>query len=330
MPIAPLFSLTNILSLEPFVDEVILVMFAQFDERFVGSQAQCNLGDWLQYFAFEVMATMTFSQRYGFLESGSDTNGLIEAIWRFMKGAAPFTQMPWLDIICNKNAMAARLRPPTGMPILKIALDRLTERRNKVETAMTTDDKGCKPGREDMLDHFLKAQITNPQVPEWAPTAWTFSNLIAGSDSTAAVMKTIWINLLRHEDSEESLRTELLDANLSRPLPDWAEVRDLTYLDACVNEAIRLHPPFCLPFERVVPKGGITVCGIPLPEGTVVGMNPWVVNRDRKTFGEDANRWRPERWIQCSAHSRKRMDQAIMTVSSSRFPRCTPSNLETN
>lgn len=91
-PIASIFSLTNVMTLELFVDEVLLVLFEQLERRFVRSSSTCDLGDWLQYFAFEVMASMTFSRRYGFLEFGSDRNGLIEAIWRFMKVAAPVGQ----------------------------------------------------------------------------------------------------------------------------------------------------------------------------------------------------------------------------------------------
>ena len=91
-PVAPIFSLTNILPFEPFVDDVLLKLFEQFEHRFLQSADICNLGDWLQFFAFEVMATMTFSKRYGFLESGLDKNGLIEAIWRYMKVAAPVSK----------------------------------------------------------------------------------------------------------------------------------------------------------------------------------------------------------------------------------------------
>jgi cytochrome P450 len=151
-----------------------------------------------------------------------------------------------------------------------------------------------------------------------AVTAWTFSNVIAGSDSTAVVMRTVFYNLLAHPASLQRLHAELYDAErqgrLSKPYPRWNEVNSLPYLDACVNEAIRLHPPFCLPLERVVPKGGITIDGKYFAAGTVVGMHPYVVNRHRPTFGEDADDWRPERWLELVEEDRRRLDQAIMTV----------------
>lgn len=153
-----------------------------------------------------------------------------------------------------------------------------------------------------------------------AVTAWTFSNVIAGSDSTAVVMRTVWYNLLAHPETLHRLRDELTETAASRPggfskpFPAWKDVCDLPYLDACINEGVRLHPPFCLPFERVVPSGGITIGGYYFPEGTVVGMSPYVVNRHAATFGPDADEWRPGRWMVPEGERRK-LEASILTVS---------------
>lgn len=88
-PIASLFSLSNTLPLEVFVDKTLQVMTEQLDTRFVGSQVTFDLSDWLQYFAFDVMGTLTFSKRYGFLEQGRDVNNMLSTIWAYMKRAAP-------------------------------------------------------------------------------------------------------------------------------------------------------------------------------------------------------------------------------------------------
>lgn len=88
-PVAPLFSLTNVLTLEPFVERVLHVMFEQLDARFTESQDTCDLAAWLKYFAFDVMGTLTLSKRYGFLEEGKDVNNMLVSIWNYMKAAAP-------------------------------------------------------------------------------------------------------------------------------------------------------------------------------------------------------------------------------------------------
>lgn len=88
-PIAPLFTLANIPSLEPRVNEVLECIHEKLEEKFVGNDQVFNLGDWLQFFAFDVMGTLTFSKRYGFLDTGKDVGGMLASIVFFMRTSAP-------------------------------------------------------------------------------------------------------------------------------------------------------------------------------------------------------------------------------------------------
>lgn len=138
--------------------------------------------------------------------------------------------------------------------------------------------------------------------------------MIAGSDSVGSLMRTTMFNLLLYPQTFRKLYDELHAANVSLPYPRYSEVRNLPYLDACVQEGIRMHPPFALPFERVVPKGGVEILGHFLPAGTVVGGSPYVVNRHKGTFGDDAEFWRPERWLEQGDEHKHRLEQSMLTV----------------
>lgn len=128
-------------------------------------------------------------------------------------------------------------------------------------------------------------------------------------------MRTTMYNLLVYPHTFDKLFKELKDANVSRPYPTWTEIRNLPYLDACVLEGIRMHPPFALPFERVVPKGGMTIAGQHIPEGTNIGGNAYVVNRHKGWFGDDAEFWRPERWLEKDEAHKRKLEAGILTVS---------------
>lgn len=127
--------------------------------------------------------------------------------------------------------------------------------------------------------------------------------------------------LLTHPGTLDKLRAEVDAAAAAGKTPgllvSWRRARELPYLDACVKEAGRLHPPFGLPYERVVPAEGATVCGKFLPGGTVVGMSAFVVGRDPEIFGDDADEWRPERWLEVGEEQRRKMENAVLAV---RFP----------
>ncbi|GJC78609.1 cytochrome P450 monooxygenase AFLA_114810 [Colletotrichum liriopes] len=79
-----------------------------------------------------------------------------------------------------------------------------------------------------------------------------------------------------------------------------------------MKEAMRMHPGVSYPLERLVPVGGTRLVGHFLSEGTIVGMNPAVIHRDRKIFGGDADEFRPERWLDKDERV-KNMDRHLLT-----------------
>lgn len=95
----------------------------------------------------------------------------------------------------------------------------------------------------------------------------------------------------------------------------FSEAWKLPYLNACIQEAFRLHPPVSFTAERIVPPAGDTIDGHFVPGGTVVGCNPWVVHRDKATFGEDVDQYRPERWLG-EPETVYRMSQALFQFGS--------------
>ncbi len=149
-----------------------------------------------------------------------------------------------------------------------------------------------------------------------ALAAWASSNITAGSDTTGILLRSIFYYLLSNQASLVRLRAELFAASDALgPMASWRQARELPYLDAVIKEAGRLNPSFGLPYERVVPAGGATICGSFLPEGTVVGMSAFVVHHDREVFGEDCDHWRPERWLDASEEQRRKMENSLLTVS---------------
>ena len=165
-PIASMYSLSNAVTYEAFIDQTLQVLFRQLDDRYVTSQEAFDLGDWLQFFAFDVMGTLTFSKRYGFLEKGGDNQGMLDTVWEFMSEAAPFTQIPWLDVIWRKNRLAAKLTQAQGVSILKVVAEH-TQARIARAGKMNGDDPNDKLNDRDMLSRFLEVARTNDAVPSW-------------------------------------------------------------------------------------------------------------------------------------------------------------------
>lgn len=121
--------------------------------------------------------------------------------------------------------------------------------------------------------------------------------ILAGADTTAIVQKGVIYHLLRNPLAEAKLRAELDSAGLSFP-SSFAETKDLPYLDAVIKEGLRMHPPVGNILERIVPTAGLALRdGRVIAPGTIVGMNQWVVSRNKEIYGGDADVFRPERWL---------------------------------
>ena len=84
-------------------------------------------------------------------------------------------------------------------------------------------------------------------------------------------------------------------------------IRDLPYLDAVINEGLRLHSTVGAGLPREVPEGGATILGHYLKAGTTVSVPLYYLHRDESFWGPDAAEFRPERWIEASPERKKEM-----------------------
>lgn len=198
--------------------------------------------------------------------------------------------MPWLDFCLERNPIK-RIGPPAYGPLIDFIVARITGR-------MTGAD-GHDAAKPDMLDGFIAAQTENPvETRDNALMVYVSANVAAGSDTVAAELRSIVYYLCKNPRAMKKLQTELDAAGVAGTI-SWAKCQELPYLCACVSEGFRVLPGVGLPLERRVGPGGLALSDgkTVLPPGTMVGMNPYVVHRDLEVYGQDANSFRPERWL---------------------------------
>jgi cytochrome P450 len=204
---------------------------------------------------FDALGELTFPKRYGFIDRGTDVDNIMADIWHHFERVSLVGQVPWIDTFLRINPLLSRFRPQPVSPVVKFSIARMQERKARSDS--TTNER-------DLLSRFLAAQANTPELPPWALSAWITGNITAGSHTTARILRTVFYFLLKNPDTLKSLRQELTMAKKEGRLldpPTWKEVQNLTYLDACLKEAQRIHAPIGMHLERVVPNGGRTICG---------------------------------------------------------------------
>lgn len=90
-PVAQKFSMTAIKGMEPFADDGIDIFIAAMKEL---EGSKVDFGEWLQWYAFDVIAAMTFHRRFGFMEERRDVENMIGDISNGLVGAATIGQVP--------------------------------------------------------------------------------------------------------------------------------------------------------------------------------------------------------------------------------------------
>ncbi|EXJ71677.1 uncharacterized protein A1O5_05485 [Cladophialophora psammophila CBS 110553] len=124
------------------------------------------------------------------------------------------------------------------------------------------------------------------------------SQMIGGTDTTSTTLTyTAW-ELAKQPALQEVMRNELRTARLhadSEVLRD-SDLEELPLLNVVVMEGLRLHPAAPSSLPRVVPKGGVRLSGIRVPEGTTVSMMNFSTHHNREAFPEPFS-FNPDRWL---------------------------------
>ncbi|KAJ5163335.1 Cytochrome P450 [Penicillium coprophilum] len=168
----------------------------------------------------------------------------------------------------------------------------------------------------DFLGYYHNAQEKKDNVQLRFVSTWTFDNILGGADSTASMLRSVvtLTHWKRYGPSCE-ISNALGATGLTLPFPQWHELQNLPFLDACIKEPLRLDAPFAMPLERVVPAEEATICGHFYPGGTVVGMSPYITNRYKPTWGVDADQWRPSRLLEGEPSHTKKLEASLLSQS---------------
>jgi cytochrome P450 len=93
------------------------------------------------------------------------------------------------------------------------------------------------------------------------------SKSVAGSETTATLLCGLTNHLLRNPDILARVQKEVRGAVTKQEDLVIANLINLPYMNACIEEGLRIFPPVPVGLLRVVPQGGSDIDGHMIPEG---------------------------------------------------------------
>jgi cytochrome P450 len=308
------YAMSSIIAYEPYMQSVLDLCWSKIREYLASNDGQpIDMSKWSHHLAFDFISDLVCGQPMGHLSQGKDVGDIRATINRITKlvvllGDIP-TQTAFLrnPVITFIQSRILRIKNPME-GFFQFSADRVRDR--------VTGRSGV--DRKDMLSHFTYAK------PTMEPTAENIEREIlrdvqtafgAGSDTTSISMRAIIVYLGLHIDIYKRLQKDIdgfytaNELGALEPLT-FNQTKKIPLIRAVVAEAVRLVPAICGQLLRVSP--GITVDKYWIPRGYTIGISAMAVNKEPSIFGDDADKFRPDRWLEGS-DAYTRLDNASMT-----------------
>ncbi|XP_006662533.1 cytochrome P450 704C1-like [Oryza brachyantha] len=170
--------------------------------------------------------------------------------------------------------------------------------------------KAHDPGsRDDLLSRFIQAAINDSGTVDYKYLRDIILNIVvAGKDSTAGSLAWFLYMACKHPEVQEKIFNEVMDATTTSAGDTAASVDEflqgltdqalnrMHYLHAALTETLRLYPSVPLENKQCF-SDDLLPNGFSIRKGDAVFYMPYAMGRMEFLWGNDAEDYRPERWL---------------------------------
>ncbi|OSX56951.1 hypothetical protein POSPLADRAFT_1067971 [Postia placenta MAD-698-R-SB12] len=198
---------------------------------------------------------------------------------------------PLLEMRKSRTGEHMRIIDEYLDPILKDALRRKEDMAN-IGAGIHDDKESSDTDGETLLDHLVRL-TSDPVVLHDE----VLNILIAGRDTTAGTLTFVVYFLCMYPDVFNRLRAEVLEKVGPNARPTYADIKEMRYLRAVINETLRLYPVVWSIHEGTLPNPDPNGKPFYLPPKTPVTYTVFAMHRRKEYWGPDADEFDPDRFL---------------------------------
>ncbi|KAL0575665.1 hypothetical protein V5O48_006322, partial [Marasmius crinis-equi] len=286
-----------------------------------------NIPAWVSLAALDALGHSAFNYNFGAMEN---ENNVLTSVYRTFFSdifAVPTSSTFIAQAVISALPRQVAITLLKYMPDPRLARGRaVREVASKVaQELVEAKTKELLQGdlkSKDVLSLLVKANLSGNEkarLSEEELSAQMQIMFVVGHESTASTLSWTLLTLSRHPEVQSRLREELREKERQIALEGRAQngltaddLDALPYLNAVVKETLRYNSSAvnmpkialqddCLPLEEIITLGdGKQVTEIPVRKGQRILLSIHGYNRSKTIFGEDADTFRPERWLEDS------------------------------
>ncbi|CAG8512513.1 9054_t:CDS:10 [Paraglomus occultum] len=160
----------------------------------------------------------------------------------------------------------------------------------------------------DLLELFMQEDMSDQELRDCLSLI-LFSDkldfsMIAGRDTTAQALSWMFYRICTRPDVETRLLNEINAVLGDKTAPTYEDTHLMKYTEAVFLETLRLHPS--VPRSaKIAVNDDVLPDGTFIPAGTVVSYHHYSLGRSKIIWGDSAEEFRPERFLDANGDVRK-------------------------
>ncbi|KAF5592963.1 pisatin demethylase cytochrome P450 [Fusarium subglutinans] len=240
-----------------------------------------DIAKWFKFYSFDTMGDLTFGQSFNMLTDGVK-HPFMALVESHMVMAGTFSQLIWMFPLFR------------AMPFLGRE-DAILQKWLETQVRHQEQNKPDLPNIFSWLLEDYKSQLY-PKEQDWLNLQADMQLIaVTGSDTTSVTLTCLFFLLATNKNACVRLQEEIDDLFSSSSEPSHSSFSKLTYLQACIDETLRLFPPVPSGLQRMTPAEGLRAGDIFIPGNTVVTVPSYTLYRDERYFTAPDD-FVPERW----------------------------------